>query len=464
MSEIISSLYLGGLASTRKEFLSEHNIRALVSCCNESDFGEPPISMAHFRVPVEDISNEPISDYMDDACQFISKHLEEGGVLVHCRSGVSRSATIVIGFLMKTMRLSLNDSFMLVLSRRSIVCPNIGFMKQLCNLEEALLGGGDKSHSESCVRTGRSLEQTVTAPASADVLTSSRSYSEAPPSPCDHHCYIDPQHQDPLPVEPRRCTSSTAVGQPQSEADRLRSLGQALMTVNQLSIYSGVSSTVSDLLNEQLTMLSPAPSASQMKLKDPSVSQQSQYGTTEYGSEAVDDDDDRYASDSVPDALMRRSAAPMHRSTSSNDPHPAFLLKSHQVYSHKANDSRNVRLLDQRSSVEEVVLLKDDDAISFGSCYAQEDEDDDALRTPPTNSAHPRVQSAHAALAHNGEVPSSPLLPSYLTPRNALSCVTSPDNRLLRSIAVKSPSLSMSKYISWYTMTGERATAPSLAP
>ena len=44
-------------------------------------------------------------------------------MLVHCMAGVSRSATLVIAFLMLTRKLSLNEAFRVVKSRRKIVIP-----------------------------------------------------------------------------------------------------------------------------------------------------------------------------------------------------------------------------------------------------------------------------------------------------------------------------------------------------
>ena len=50
---------------------------------------------------------------------------------VHCHQGVSRSATIVFGYIMKHMRWPLVKTFKFVKERRKQVFPNIGFWKQL---------------------------------------------------------------------------------------------------------------------------------------------------------------------------------------------------------------------------------------------------------------------------------------------------------------------------------------------
>lgn len=46
-------------------------------------------------------------------------------------AGVSRSATLVIAYMMKRYRLSLKEAEQLVRSKRPFINPNPGFMKQL---------------------------------------------------------------------------------------------------------------------------------------------------------------------------------------------------------------------------------------------------------------------------------------------------------------------------------------------
>jgi len=59
-------------------------------------------------------------------------------VLVHCRRGISRSASTVIAYVMKSRGLSLKESMEHVKKCRSIVDPNAGFQKQLIIYEGIL--------------------------------------------------------------------------------------------------------------------------------------------------------------------------------------------------------------------------------------------------------------------------------------------------------------------------------------
>ncbi|KAL0175932.1 hypothetical protein M9458_028262, partial [Cirrhinus mrigala] len=52
-------------------------------------------------------------------------------ILVHCKMGVSRSASTVIAYLMKQQGWALDHALNHVRERRPIVQPNEGFLKQL---------------------------------------------------------------------------------------------------------------------------------------------------------------------------------------------------------------------------------------------------------------------------------------------------------------------------------------------
>jgi len=64
---------------------------------------------------------------------------ESGGkVLVHCRAGISRSATVCIAYLMYAARASLDDAHDYLKRCRPLVSPNLNFMRQLADFETRL--------------------------------------------------------------------------------------------------------------------------------------------------------------------------------------------------------------------------------------------------------------------------------------------------------------------------------------
>ena len=61
--------------------------------------------------------------------------------MVNCKQGASRSATIVLAFLMIKRHMTVAEATRLVRSKREI-CPNDGFLQQLCDLNEKLKAKG----------------------------------------------------------------------------------------------------------------------------------------------------------------------------------------------------------------------------------------------------------------------------------------------------------------------------------
>ncbi|KIY47518.1 phosphatases II, partial [Fistulina hepatica ATCC 64428] len=123
-----------------------HNITHIVSVCLENPFNNsssenypPPIPPDnHLVIPVEDCDYVDILLHLPKACGFIDSALRCTGhgrlpsrVLVHCAMGVSRSATVVCAFLMRSLGVDAWEALQLVRKGRPCAHPNYGFMKQL---------------------------------------------------------------------------------------------------------------------------------------------------------------------------------------------------------------------------------------------------------------------------------------------------------------------------------------------
>lgn len=91
----------------------------------------------YLNIEIADEVTEKIQDHFDEVYDFIKDEWENENsrILVHCAQGRSRSAALVVMFLMKKFRWSLNDSIRYVKSRRDIVRINDGFLSQLEKLE-----------------------------------------------------------------------------------------------------------------------------------------------------------------------------------------------------------------------------------------------------------------------------------------------------------------------------------------
>ena len=71
-----------------------------------------------------------------------------GKVMVNCKQGASRSATIVLAFLMIKHHLTVQDAVRTVRAKREIA-PNPGFLQQLCDLNEKLKKSGHFEDTKS---------------------------------------------------------------------------------------------------------------------------------------------------------------------------------------------------------------------------------------------------------------------------------------------------------------------------
>ncbi|XP_066519042.1 dual specificity phosphatase 29-like [Hoplias malabaricus] len=80
-----------------------------------------------------------IAHFFDSTAHFIHTAVtqQSGKVLVHCARGISRSATLVLAYLMIFEGLTLSEAIVAVRSHRSIL-PNAGFLQQLRELDTQL--------------------------------------------------------------------------------------------------------------------------------------------------------------------------------------------------------------------------------------------------------------------------------------------------------------------------------------
>ena len=89
----------------------------------------------HKECNVDDLSQQNIIQYFGECFNFIKG---EEKILVNCMAGASRSATIVIAYLMWIKKMKYEDALNFVCSKRPIVYPNDGFREQLKMFEKLL--------------------------------------------------------------------------------------------------------------------------------------------------------------------------------------------------------------------------------------------------------------------------------------------------------------------------------------
>merc|ERR1711962_1014706 len=79
--------------------------------------------------------------YFNQAITFIDQIKNKNGkILVHCKAGVSRSATICLAYLISNSKKCLNDAYDEIKSKRRVISPNFNFMGQLLSWQDEQLG------------------------------------------------------------------------------------------------------------------------------------------------------------------------------------------------------------------------------------------------------------------------------------------------------------------------------------
>ena len=148
INEIIPHLYLTNwYTSNNIEVLKNYKIKAVITLETNP---KPAHILEYYKkynidnmyITIPDSPDADIMQYFDKTFDFIDKHISKGeNVLVHCMAGISRSSTIVLNYIIRKMYENnevvscpcklLNEVMEYVITKRPVVNPNDGFMKQL---------------------------------------------------------------------------------------------------------------------------------------------------------------------------------------------------------------------------------------------------------------------------------------------------------------------------------------------
>lgn len=142
-SEILDhAIYLGTeIDSSKIEQLEKLGITHILNISRENpNHFEDQIQ--YCKIDIDDEAIAPITTHFETAFSYLDKALEDteksNRILVHCQMGVSRSASVVIAYVMRMYGCSLQQAIAMVRSRRPQVLPNRGFLKQLSDYEKEL--------------------------------------------------------------------------------------------------------------------------------------------------------------------------------------------------------------------------------------------------------------------------------------------------------------------------------------
>ena len=148
-NEILPGIYLGNeygagkilgrkneaVTHLKKEQLLENGINTIVCCTESSVHYFSPSEFVYIDIPLVDSDVKLEDAFPRDFLETIDKRVKQGGVLIHCAAGISRSGSAMIIYLSyKFPHLSYDQILNFLKEKRPCVQPNEHFQKQLIGM------------------------------------------------------------------------------------------------------------------------------------------------------------------------------------------------------------------------------------------------------------------------------------------------------------------------------------------
>ena len=139
MTPIIDNIYLGNACDASFYYkLKNESIGLIINVTKEipNYFEE---DFEYYNIKINDVNSETFTDKtFEDTLTKIEEYQNthpDKKILIHCYMGSSRSATIVLAYLMKIHAMTLQESLKLLKKKRSIVNVNTSFYTNLKEIE-----------------------------------------------------------------------------------------------------------------------------------------------------------------------------------------------------------------------------------------------------------------------------------------------------------------------------------------
>jgi len=141
-TKFFNRIFLGNAYNARNFYeLEKQNIGLIINCSNDIPHYFPE-NFDYRRIGVQDKLLENIYPYLNTTADTIDNYLRRNpdkNILIHCFMGSSRSATILMAYIIKYKGYSRRDALNFLRDKRNLVNINIDFFNQLGDLEEIIL-------------------------------------------------------------------------------------------------------------------------------------------------------------------------------------------------------------------------------------------------------------------------------------------------------------------------------------
>ena len=136
--QIYKKLYLGNKKhSLNKAHLKSLKITTIFQISHKKQKKHFPKDFTYHQFIFNDSTNVNLKNHLFPILKLLDEETKKGVVFVHCLKGISRSASVVIAFLILYKGLEFKRAFEYVRSKRFCVCPNDSFLETLKNLKKS---------------------------------------------------------------------------------------------------------------------------------------------------------------------------------------------------------------------------------------------------------------------------------------------------------------------------------------
>lgn len=135
INQVYENIYIGNYDMARdKQKLNELGITHIL-CCGSYLEKFHPNDFVYKQLELDDSLEQDILYCIEEAIEFINSGFK---TFIHCHEGISRSASILIAFIMWKEKLKLEDAKSFLKEKRPKINPNSNFLEQLAKFQKSL--------------------------------------------------------------------------------------------------------------------------------------------------------------------------------------------------------------------------------------------------------------------------------------------------------------------------------------